>query len=63
MMTVSFRQKGQNERKHNHLLSCIYIVEVLGDGCLHWNVEVEQENRQKQRQVILYEIQDWTGSQ
>ena len=43
-MAVSSRQKGQNERKHDQLLSCIYIVEVLGDGCLHWNEEVEQKN-------------------
>ena len=23
----------------------VYIVEVLGDGCQHWNEMVEQENR------------------
>ena len=23
----------------------VYIVEVLGDGCQHWNEVVEQENR------------------
>ena len=26
-------------------LSCVYIVEVLGDGCQHWKEVVEQENR------------------
>ena len=31
MVAVSSRQKGQNERGHNHL-SSIYRVEVLGDG-------------------------------
>ena len=45
LVVVSSRQKGQNERRHDHLSSCIYIVEVLGDGCQHWNEEVEQENR------------------
>ena len=45
MVAVSSRQKGQNERTHDHLSSCIYIVEVLGDGCQHWNKEVEKENR------------------
>ena len=45
MVAVSSRQKGQNERMHDHLLSCIYIVEVLGDGCQHWNKEVEKKNR------------------
>ena len=44
-MAVSSRQKGQNERRHDHLSSCIYIVEVLGDECQHWNEVVEQENR------------------
>ena len=44
MTAVSSRQKGQNERRHDHLLSCIYMVEVLGDGCQHWNEEVEEEN-------------------
>ena len=44
-MAVSSRQKGQNERMHDHLSSCIYIVEVLGDVCQHWNEGVEQENR------------------
>ena len=38
-------RKGQNERRHDHLSSCTYIVEVLGDGCQHWNEDVEQENR------------------
>ena len=33
------------EGRINNLPSCIYILEVLGDGCLHWNEEVEQENR------------------
>ena len=53
MVAVSSRQKGQNERKYDHLSlwSCIDIVEVLGDGCQHWNKEVPwnedivQENR------------------
>ena len=45
MMAVSSRQKGQNERRHDHLSSCIHIVEVLGGGCQHWNEEVEQETR------------------
>ena len=44
-MAVSSRQKGQNERRHDHLSSCVYLVEVLGDGCQHWNEVVEQENR------------------
>ena len=44
-MAVSSRQKGQNERRHDQLSSCIYIVEFLGDGCQHWNEVVEQENR------------------
>ena len=42
MMAVSSRQKGQNERRHDHLSSRVYIVEVLGDGCQHWNEVVEQ---------------------
>ena len=42
-MAVGSRQKGQNERRHDHLLSYIYIVEVLGDGCQHSNEVVEQE--------------------
>ena len=41
MVAVSSRQKGQNERRHDPLLSCIYIVEVLRDGCQHRNEEVE----------------------
>ena len=45
VMAVSSRQKGQNERRHDHLSSCIDIVEVLGDECQHWNEVVEQENR------------------
>ena len=45
MMAAGSRQKGQNERRHDHLLSCVYIVEVLGDECQHWNEVVEQENR------------------
>ena len=45
MVAVSSRQKGQNERMHDHLLSYIYIVEVLGDGFQHWNKEVKKENR------------------
>ena len=44
-MAVSSRQKVQNKRRHDYLLSCVYIVEVLGDGCQHWNEVVEQENR------------------
>ena len=45
LMAVSSRQKGQNERRHDHLSSCVYIVEVLGDVCQHWNEVVELENR------------------
>ena len=45
MMAVSYRQKGQNERRHDHFSSCIYIVEVLGGGGQHSNEVVEQENR------------------
>ena len=45
MVAVSSRQKGQNERQHDPLLSCTYIVEVLEVGCQHWNEEFEQENR------------------
>ena len=44
-MAVSSSQKGQNERRHDHLSSCIYKEEVLGDRCQHWNEDVEQENR------------------
>ena len=44
-MAVSSRQKSQIERRHDHLSSSVYIVEVLGDGCQHWSELVEQENR------------------
>ena len=44
-MAVSSIEKGQNERRHYHLSSCVYIVEVLGDGCQDWNEVVKQENR------------------
>ena len=44
-MAVSSRQKGQNERRHDRLSSCVYIAEFLEDGCQHWNEAVEQENR------------------
>ena len=44
-MTVSSRQKGQNERRHDHLSSCVYIADVLGDMCQHWHEVVKQENR------------------
>ena len=56
-MAVSSRQKGQNGRRHNHLLSCVYIVEVLGDKCQHWNEVVEQENRDEG-----YQIREISGS-
>ena len=39
------RQKGQNERRYDHISSSFYRVEVLGDGCQHWNEEVKKENR------------------
>ena len=42
MVAVCSRQKGQNDRRHDHLSTCIYIVDVLGDG---WHEEVEQEDR------------------
>ena len=42
-MAVSSRQKAQNEKRRDHLSSCIYLVEVLGDGCQHSNEVVEQE--------------------
>ena len=47
-MAASSRQKGHSERRHDHLSSCIYIVEVLGDGCQHWNEEFERENRDRE---------------
>ena len=56
-MAASSRQKGHNERRHDHLSSCIYIVKVLGDGCQHWNEEVEQENRDEG-----YQIREISGS-
>ena len=45
MVEVSSIQKDRNERKHVHLSSCTYRAEALGDGCQHWNEEVEQEDR------------------
>ena len=45
MVVLSSRQKDQNDRRHDHLSSCLYIMDVLGDGCQHWNEEIEQENR------------------
>ena len=44
-MAVSSRQKGQNERRHDHLSSCVFIVDVLGERCQHCNKEAEQENK------------------
>ena len=29
MWEMGSRQKGQNERRNDHLSSCVYIVEVL----------------------------------
>ena len=54
-MAVSSRQKGQNERRHDHLSSCVYLVEVLGDGCQHWNEVVEQR-------IDMKDIREISGS-
>ena len=45
-MAVSSRQKSQKliiEERIDHLLSCIYRMDVLGDGCRHWNEETKKE--------------------
>ena len=54
-MAVSSRQKGQNEGRHDQLSSCIHIVEVLGDGCQHWN-EVSS------RRIEMKDIREISGS-
>ena len=54
-MAVSSRQKGQNERKHDHLSSCVYIVDILGDRCQHWN-EVSS------RRIEMKDIREISGS-
>ena len=41
---------SQNKGMHDRLSFCAYIVEGLGDGCLHWS---EENEKQKHRRRIL----------
>ena len=41
---------SQSKGRHDRLSFCAYIVEGLGDGCLHWS---EENEKQKHRRRIL----------
>ena len=54
-MAVSSRQKGQNERRHDHLSCCVYIVEVLGEG-------VSTGTKWPSRRIEMKDIREISGS-
>ena len=45
VVAVSSRRRGQNERRHDHLMSCIYRVDILGDWCWHCGEEIKKGNK------------------
>ena len=50
---MSYRQKDQSKRKHDHLMSCTDRVEFWGGGCRHWSALLVSDRQQLPKNLLI----------